>query len=419
MAHAILMPKPGQMTEECTLVAWHKREGDAVKRGDLLFEIETDKSNMDVESFDDGVLLRRVVAEGETVPVNSVCAWVGTDGEAIPETPGDAAGPTPARQPVDAPAAVARVIPEHAPGARPVGAASIPPEGLLRISPRAGKLVSEFGLDPTAIAGSGPEGRIMERDVRNALATAVGRAAPGPIAEEAREPEPRPMSRVRRTIAERLTLSATTVPQFTLTVSVDMTDLVALGNVLKASGTVLTLTDFIAWATAQSLVEFPDVNARTDGVSIWPRSRVHLGIAVSLPSGLVVPVVRDADGRSVADLHARTAELVQLARDGSLSPDDMTGGTFTISNLGMFGVDEFGAIINPGESAILAVSSVVPTPVAIGDAIAVRQVMKVTLTSDHRIVDGGLAARFANAVRRRLEDAAEMRNAVETGQDLR
>jgi pyruvate dehydrogenase E2 component (dihydrolipoamide acetyltransferase) len=475
MARAILMPKPGQMTEECTLVAWHKSEGDMVSRGDVLFEIETDKSNMDVESFDEGVLLKRVVGEGETVPVNSVCAWVGVAGEVVPETPGNDAATTAAPLAVQAPVAAGAAPAVQAPlpaTADVVSAVQPGPEGRMRISPRAAKLAAELGLDPRTITGSGPEGRIterdvksaaavagpsvapvasvgladgasvtpragrlasaagidpnaipgtgrggriMERDIRAALGTQVGRAAAASIVPDESEAEPRPMSRMRRIIAERLTLSATTVPQFTLTVSVDMTALVSLRNELKAAGTALTVTDFIAWATAQSLVEFPDVNSRTDGVSVWPRSRVHLGIAVSLPSGLVVPVVHDADRRSVTDLHARTAELVEAARGSDLLPDDMTGSTFTISNLGMLGVDEFQAIINPGESAILAVSSVVPTPVAIGDAIAVRQIMKLTLTSDHRLVDGELAARFANAIRRKLQDADGLRAAVLNG----
>jgi pyruvate dehydrogenase E2 component (dihydrolipoamide acetyltransferase) len=220
---------------------------------------------------------------------------------------------------------------------------------------------------------------------------------------------------MRRVIAERLTLSATTVPQFTVTIAVDMTRLLALRTELKAAGKALTVTDFIVSAAAQTLVEFPDVNSRTDGVSVWPRRHVHVGLAVALPDGLVVPVIRDADRRSLDDLHARAAELAEAARNGTLPPDDMSGSTFTISNLGMFGVDEFCAIINPGESAILAVSSVVPTPVAVGEAIGIRQMMKLTLTADHRLVDGELAARFLNALRRRLQDADAFRGDMLNG----
>jgi pyruvate dehydrogenase E2 component (dihydrolipoamide acetyltransferase) len=447
MAHPILMPKPGQMTEECTLVAWHKAEGDAVKKGDVLFEIETDKSNMDVEAFEEGVLLKRIVEVGQTVPVNAVCAYVGEPGEAIPDAAtaaavvaapkAEASAPTPAPTQVQAPAPAAAAV---AAAPSPAGG-----HGHLRISPRASRLAADSGIDPRTITGTGPEGRITERDVKSAIdaASAPPEATPAaapatpsvaprpapaaPAAASSGPPEPasydwdaddarpRQMSRMRRIIAERLTLSATTVPQFTVTVAVDMTRLLALRTELKAGGNALTVTDFIVSAAAQTLAEFPDVNSRTDGVLVWPRRRVHVGLAVSLPDGLVVPVIRDADRRSLADLHVRAAELAEAARNGTLPPDDMTGSSFTISNLGMFGVDEFSAIINPGESAILAVSSIVPTPIAVGDGIGIRQMMKLTLTADHRLVDGELAARFLNALRRRLQDADPFRGQILNG----
>jgi pyruvate dehydrogenase E2 component (dihydrolipoamide acetyltransferase) len=420
MVHAVRMPKPGQMTEECTLIAWAKREGEPVARGDLLFEIETDKSAMEVEAFDEGVLLRRLVAEGETVPVNTICGYIGAPGEEIP-----AAEPplvaTPAEGSPAASAPVATAIPvgteRRAPVAAPLApppAAGTPRGGRIAISPRASRLAAEAGLEPRSIAGSGPGGRIVERDVRAVLAAAAQGApavapSPGGAAHPADEEAPRPLSRIRRVIAERLIQSVTTIPHFTVTVAVDVTGLLALRDELKASGTRLTVTDFVLAATAQTLVELPDVNARTDGVSVWPRRRVHLGLAVSLPAGLVVPVIRDADRLGLFDLHERAAALAAAARDGRLGPDEMTGSTFTVSNLGMFGVEEFSAIINPGESAILAVASAIPTPVAIGDGIAVRTIMRLTLSADHRLVDGELGARFLNAVRRRLEDPGALR----------
>lgn len=428
MAHAILMPKPGQMTEECALVAWHKREGDPVRRGDVLFEIETDKSNMDVEAFDDGVLLRRYVEEGETVPVNAVCAYVGEPGEEVPErlpaTPVDGHGPdgTLPGAPVTVPATATVARSDSGPGRR------------LAISPRASRLAAEAGLDPRRIAGSGPGGRVVERDVRSAIeaaampaasaafASSTGSepplaAAPAPMPPPAvvdstgwaEEDPPRPLSRMRRVIAQRLGWSAATIPHFTVTVAVDMTRLVALRQQLKANGTNLSVTDFVMAATAQTLAEFPDVNSRTDGQLVWPRRRVHLGIAVSVPNGLVVAVIRDADRRSLVEIHDRGLALAEGARAGTLSPDEMQGSTFTVSNLGMFGVDEFTAIINPGEAGILAVSSIIPTAVAIGDGLAVRQVMKLTLAADHRLVDGEVGARFLNAIRRRLQDAEAFR----------
>jgi pyruvate dehydrogenase E2 component (dihydrolipoamide acetyltransferase) len=224
------------------------------------------------------------------------------------------------------------------------------------------------------------------------------------------EEEPRPLSRMRRVIAERLTQSWTSTPHFTVTVAADVSGLLALRAELKAAGTNLTVTDFVLAATAQTLAEFPDVNSRTDGVSVWPRRRVHLGLAVSLPAGLVVPVIRDADRLPIGELHERAAALAAAAREGTLPVDDMTGSTFTVSNLGMFGVEQFSAIINPGESAILAVASAIPTVVAVGDAMGIRSIMKLTLSADHRLVDGEMGARFLNAIRRRLEDVASFRN---------
>jgi pyruvate dehydrogenase E2 component (dihydrolipoamide acetyltransferase) len=408
MVHAVRMPKPGQMTEECILVAWHKREGDPVRRGDILFEIETDKSTMEVEAFDAGTLLRRVVEEGAVVPVNVVCAYVGEPGEVIPAE--EPAGPAaPAAPPVALPPpAPGQALPSPAgapAGARDVGppaapmARSLPspaPGGRrLAISPRATRLAAEAGLDARSITGTGPRGRIVERDVRAAIEG---------------EEEPRPLGRMRRVIADRLTRSWTSTPHFTITVAVDVTGLMALRTELKAGGTSLTVTDFVLAATAQTLAEFPDVNSRTDGVSVWPRRRVHLGLAVVVPGGLVVPVIRDADRLPLGELHDRAAALATAAREGTLAVDEMTGSTFTVSNLGMFGVDEFSAIINPGEAAILAVASAVPTAVAIGDGLAVRSIMKLTLSADHRLVDGEMGARFLGAIRRRLEDVASFRN---------
>jgi pyruvate dehydrogenase E2 component (dihydrolipoamide acetyltransferase) len=230
-----------------------------------------------------------------------------------------------------------------------------------------------------------------------------------PVAPVEGEEAPRPMSRMRRTIAARLTNSWQTTPHFTVTVAVDVTALLSLRSELKAAGTSLTVTDFVLAATAQTLAEFPDVNSRTDGASVWPRRRVHLGLAVSLPGGLVVPVIRDADRLPIGELHDRATALAIKAREGALAVDEMTGSTFTVSNLGMFGVDEFSAIINPGEAAILAVASAIPTAVAIGDGLAVRSIMKLTLSADHRMVDGEMGARFLGAIRRRLEDAASFR----------
>jgi dihydrolipoyl dehydrogenase len=426
MAHAILMPKPGQMTEECSIVAWHKQEGDPIHRGDVLFEIETDKSVMDVEAFDEGTLLRIVAPEGASVPVNSVCAWIGEPGEAIPEAPAPATPAASVPSPTPAPAA-APAVPASVPGpAVPAGAtpavpaAPVAPAGpaagedrRIAISPRASRLAAEAGVDPRTLTGSGPGGRIVERDVQAAMealaAVAAVPSARAPAAMASGTPAEggaaEPMSRMRRVIAERLTASWTSTPHFTVTAAVDVTELLAARARVNAQGAALSVTDFVLAATAATLAEFPDVNARTDGVSVWHHAHVQLGMAVSVPGGLVVAVIRDADRLTVAEMHQRAAALASAARDGTASVDELTGSTFTVSNLGMFGVDEFSAIINPGEAAILAVSSAVPTPVAVGNAVQVRSVMKLTLSADHRLVDGALGARFLQALRGRLEDA--------------
>jgi len=444
MAHPILMPMPGQMTEECTVVAWHKREGDAVRKGDVLFEIETDKSNMDVEAFDAGVLLKILVREGETVPVNTVCAYLGEAGEAVPETPvaeaptGALAMPETARlvaaaTPLPPPQASTPVSPPAAGAPRPGGS----------ISPRAARLAARLGIDPASIVGSGPNGRIVERDVRTASTAAVAAAPAMPATafdpdalelaareliatlgvrgsgpggrvtrfdvERSLRERPQPLSRMRRVIAERLTESFTTTPHFAVTVAVDMTALFGFREALNAAGTDYSVTDFISLAVVRSLVEFPAVNGRTDGRSVWLRERVDLGLAVALEAGLLVPVVRGAETIGLAELHARSAAVVAGARAGTLPPDELSGSTFTISNMGMLGVEHFTAIINPGEAAILAVSSTVPTPVVVGEGVGIRQIMRMTLSADHRIVDGALAAAFLNAVRRRLEDVETLR----------
>jgi pyruvate dehydrogenase E2 component (dihydrolipoamide acetyltransferase) len=304
---------------------------------------------------------------------------------------------------------------------------------VFRISPRAAKLARESAINPAPIVGTGPNGRIVERDVKNYLESkgyyqlritpAAKRLAvkenidivslgggnpPRRITlasiERAISEKPKPMSRMRQVIASRLTESFTTTPHFFVTVAVDMTELVNLRSELKAQGTPYTLTDFIAKAVALSLVEFPIVNSTTDGKSVRWHSKVHLGLAVNLEQGLVVPVIRDADELSLGELHDCAAELVAKARAGKLTPDEMCGSTFTISNMGMLDIENFTAIINPGESAILAVSSTLKQPVVKDGQIVVRDIMKMTLSCDHRIIDGATAARFANAIKQKLEE---------------
>jgi pyruvate dehydrogenase E2 component (dihydrolipoamide acetyltransferase) len=437
MVQPIVMPKPGQMTETCTVLRWLKQEGEAVKKGDVLFEIETDKAAMEVESFYDGTLLKVVVKEGVTVPVASVCGFIGNPGEAIP-----AVAPPPAAVPASAPAATAprpaasasvdAGLATSAPSA-PVAATASAAPPVFRISPRAQRLARESLIDATKVRGSGPGGRVVERDVRSYLeAKGHARIRLTPAARELAAKEaidilgleatgeegrvrvedveraiaerPKPMSRMRQVIADRLSRSMVTAPHFYVTTSVDMTDLSAWRAELKKAGAPFTVTDFILKAVVQCLVEFPVLNSSTDGRSVRWNSRVNLGLAVSVEAGLVVPVIRNAQDLSIAALHDRAAALAAKARDGKLAPDEMAGSTFTVSNMGMLGVEAFTAIINPPEAAILAVASILPQAVVKDGQVVARQVMKMTLSSDHRLVDGALAARFVNALKARIED---------------
>ena len=454
MIQAIVMPKFGQTVEESSIQRWLKREGDSVSNGEILFEIETDKAVLEVPSFSEGTLLKIVVPEGSTVPVLTTVAYVGDPGEKIPEPepPPVAAGQgrealvaesgSAAAQPPQ-PQAARRATPspvERTPPAA-VEPTAAPPPGPVRfkISPRAAKLARQSAIDPTPIHGTGPGGRVVEKDVTAYLeASGYGQIRIAPAAkrraiqesvdillldgagdtgrirvsdvERAIAEKPKPMSRMRQTIARRMTESFTTTPHFYVTVAVDMTELVSLASEMKAQGGAYKINDFLLKAVAVTLLEFPAVNSTTDGKQVRWHGRVHLGLAVALEDGLVVPVIRDADRLSLADLHDRAAELAAKARSGKLGPKELGGSTFTISNMGMLDVENFTAIINPGESAILAVSSVLKQPVVRDDQVVVRSIMKMTVSADHRIVDGALAARFANAIKNKLEDMSVWRS---------
>jgi pyruvate dehydrogenase E2 component (dihydrolipoamide acetyltransferase) len=445
MAQAVIMPKPGQTMEEAAIVKWHKKEGDAVKKGEVLFEIETDKAVLEAESFFDGTLLKVLVKEGVTVPVATVVAYIGAAGEAVPDTPPPAPAPVATAAPAaTAPAPKAEPAPAAKPALAPVAAPAMPTPapaapaapaapGKLKISPRAKAFARAAAIEPSRIRGTGPEGRIVEKDVRAHMAAngyenlrvsptakrlAIeegvdiltvrgtglgGRIMVGDVQRSLAE-RPRPMSRMRQTIAKRLTQSFMSIPHFYVTVSVDMTNLLAYRKTLKDQNIDYSVTDFILEAVILSLVEFPVVNSITDGQTTRWNSRVDLGMAVGLEEGLVVPVIRGSEDLSMKELHAAVADLAAKARAGKLLPDEMSGSTFTVSNLGMANVESFNAIINPGESAILAVASTLPTVVAVNGQPVVRSIMKMTLSADHRIVDGMKGAQFINTIRAKLED---------------
>jgi len=437
MVTPIVMPKFGQMTEDSAIVEWLKKEGDTVAKGDVLFLVETDKSVMEVESFSEGTLLKIAVGVGVSVPVQSVVAYLGEKGEKVPVTAAPAraaaaSAPPAARSAAPSARAAAPVAAALAPAIAPAAPSPAAP-ARFRISPRAAALARECVIDAHAIVGSGPDGRIVEKDVKAYLEAndyASLRVSPAAKAMAAKEgldlialgadnagkriavadveravaEKPTAMSKMRQVIAQRLAQSVVTAPHFYVTVEVDMTETLAHRARLNAAGARYSVTDFIAQASVLALKEFPALNSATDGKSVRWHSRVHLGIAVNLDQGLVVPVVRGADEMTMAELSARSKELVDKARAGRLAPDEMSGSTFSISNMGMLDVEAFTAIINPGESAILAVSSTIRKPVVRGEQIVVRPIMKMTLSSDHRLIDGATAARFINSIKTKLED---------------
>lgn len=397
MPYLVPMPKPGEMTEECALVRWRKKEGDPVAKGDILFEIETDKAEMEVESFWDGILLKIAVPEGVTVPVQTIVGYIGQPGEVLASADGSPS--------VESSSASHAPEPQASGSSKPTAEGHTqketrPNEGRLCISPRAAHLVKQSAIDPSVIQGSGPGGRIVEKDVRNHLKAAVEAGEAG---------KQRPLTRMRKAIAQRVSASLVTIPHFFVTTSVDMTDLLALRDDLKKQGTVFLVNDFIIGAVVPTLREFPDFNNKTDGTLVYENAHVNLGFTVSVEGGVVIPVLRQAEQYGLKELHSRIETLVEKARVGKLSMDELSGGTFTISNMGMMNVENFCAIINPGETAILAVSSAIRQPALRKEQITIRSIMKITLSVDHRLIDGVPAAQFANAVKDRLENAEPWR----------
>ena len=447
MAQAVIFPKLGQTMEEGAIVKWLKKEGDAVAKGDILFEIETDKANLEVESFFEGVLLKIYVREGVTVPVNTVVGFVGASGEKVPDQPPAAEAapaPAPAAEAAAAPAApVAPVAPVATPAPVPQASAPAKPVALpapvpaaakrLVISPRARALAQAACIDPSRLKGTGPNGRIVEKDVRALMSAAnyealrITPAAKRLAAEKsvdilsvrgsgdggrimvedierALRRRPVTLSRMRQIIARRLVESKQTIPHFYVTVKADITDLMTFRADLKAKGLSYSVNDFVLEAVILSLEEFPVVNSVTDGVTVSWRGDVDLGMAVSVDNGLVVPVIRAAQTLTLAELNAQAKALAEKARTGKLLPDEMVGSSFTVSNMGMMNVDQFTAIINPGEAGILAVSTGRQVPTVVNGEIKIRTMMAMTLSVDHRIVDGSVGAQFVNAIRSKLEN---------------
>jgi pyruvate dehydrogenase E2 component (dihydrolipoamide acetyltransferase) len=425
MITRVVLAKLSPTMEEGTIVKWSKREGDTIKVGDVLAEIETDKANMEMEALGAGVLRKVLVPAGGKAPVGALIGVIADAGEDIAATLAEAsqaaaAAPAPAPPPpapaasaapasaAPAPAAAPRAPSAAAPPAPPPAAAA---SGRVKASPLARAIAARSNVPLASVSGSGPGGRIVKRDVEGYV------AAPAPVRSAPKAARPAipvptvppgtaiPLSSMRKTIAKRLSESAFTAPHFYVTVEIDMDAAVSLREqLLRAEEVKVSFNDLVVKACAKALTRFPTVNASWTGEAIQTHAEVHVGVAVSIPDGLITPVVKNADRKHVIDISAEIKDLATRARDRKLKPEEFMGSTFTISNLGMFDVTEFTAIINPPESCILAVGAVRKQPVVKNDELAVGHRMKLTLSSDHRVVDGALAAQFLAEVRRLLEN---------------
>jgi pyruvate dehydrogenase E2 component (dihydrolipoamide acetyltransferase) len=385
--------------ESGTIVKWLKSEGERVEKGEPLYELDTDKVTQEVEADAAGVLLKIAVSEGE-VPVGETIAFVGEEGEEVAVTPVKAPEPPKAEAAPSENGGSASVSEPQAPAAAPART-----DGRIKASPLARRIASERGIDLAQIHGTGPEGRIVAEDVERAAA-APAAAAPAAAAAPPGEIEIVPVTNIRKTIARRLT-EAWTIPVFQLTVDADMGRALALREELvkrAGDGPKPTVTDVLTKVCAVALMRNRPVNAHfaEDGIKRFPSANV--GIAVAAPQGLVVPVIQRADALSILDIAAARADLVGRARENKLRTEDMDSGTFTISNLGMFAVEQFVAVLNPPQAAILAVGSTVEKPVVQNGAVVVRPMLTLTLTCDHRTIDGADGARFLGDVKTFLEE---------------
>jgi pyruvate dehydrogenase E2 component (dihydrolipoamide acetyltransferase) len=404
----IIMPKMGDAMEEGTLVRWLKQEGEPVKEGEPIAEIATDKATIELEAPASGILRGIRVPEGATVPINTPLAYILTEGETLPEeSKRDGATPAPAAAPqVVAPPSEVKAA--YAPAA----------EERIKASPLARKIAQEHGIDLRLLQGTGPQGRIVERDVL-AYLEKMRPPAPAPVAAPPVPPTPapagaartEPLNRLRQITAQRTTEAKQTIPHFYLTMEIDMEEALALRAKLNSmeESFRISVNDMIVKACAVALEKHPIVNASyREGQLVYPDG-IHIGIAVASEEGLLVAVVRHCEGKSLRRIAQEAQTLVQKAREGKLLPDEMTGNTFTVSNLGMFDIDEFSAIINPPASAILAVGAVKKVPVVLEDgSIQPRARMKVTLSCDHRVLDGATGARFLQELKRVLENPVLM-----------
>jgi pyruvate dehydrogenase E2 component (dihydrolipoamide acetyltransferase) len=421
--------------EEGRLVKWLKNEGDPVKNGETIAEVETDKAIMELVARGEGVLRKRLLAEDTAAPVGQLIAVIAGADENIDALVAGAAAPAAAEAPKAAgqqtsvpkaaaqsqgeastpPQEKAATAPVAPPPAQRQPAAAAPADGnggRTRSSPLARRMASDSGLDLQGVQGSGPGGRIIKRDIEAAVASGVGaqRSAPLPAS---RSPLPGegdsrdvPLTQIRKTIARRLSESIGPIPTFYLTAEFDMERVAEMRGAMAAMGDEykVSFNDIVLKAVATALSLHPEVNAHWLGDKIRYFNRVHVGMAVAIEEGLITPVIFDADRKRMSEISREARELAKRARDRKLKPEEYTGSTFSVSNLGMFGIDQFTAIINPPEVAILAIGAVEDKPVVVDGQLAHRKRMRVTMSCDHRVVDGALGAKFLQTLRRLIEN---------------
>ena len=419
MAEVIYMPKLSDTMTEGVVASWLKNVGDAVKSGELLAEIETDKATMEFESFYDGVLLHIGVETGKAAPVNALLAIIGQAGEDISSILNAAPSAEPAKTEEVKPAPVVETPAPKAtpaPAAVPVSAPKITPKPAVNndrvyASPLAKKLAEEKGIDLQYVAGSGENGRIVKRDVDhymphpNGVSASAGNS--GGLTTETYTDEP--ISQMRKTIARRLAESKFTAPHFYLTLDIHMDNAMAFRTSVNATeGYKISFNDIVVKAVALSLRKHPTVNSSWMGDFIRRNQHVNIGVAVAVEDGLLVPVVRFADTKGFMQISAEVKDFAGRAKDKKLQPADWEGNTFTISNLGMFGIESFTAIVNPPDSCILAVGGIKEVPVVKNGQVVPGNVMKVTLSCDHRVVDGASGSAFLQTFKNYMENPVSM-----------
>jgi pyruvate dehydrogenase E2 component (dihydrolipoyllysine-residue acetyltransferase) len=421
------MPKMGDAMEEGTLVKWLKSEGDEVSEGDPIAEIETDKVTLELEAEDSGTLAQLIADEGQDIPVGEAIAFIAGEGEEVPERAAGGGAEEAEEEggegEAQAQTATETEAPEEEGGEEAAAQADGRTDGHFRASPIVRRLAQENNLDLSRIEGSGPAGRIVERDVRAAMESGTAQKTDGKAEAPEREaapqvaaaPEPTRApgtelvepSRMRRVIGERMTQSKQQVPHYYATVEVEMDDLLALrkqlNEQLEEQGIKLSINDFVMKAVALALKDFPNLNALWTSEGIELHQQVDLAMAVALEEGLITPVIRDAANKTLSAISAASKDLAKRAREGALKPEEYQGGTVTVSNMGMFGVESFAAIINPPQAAIVAVSSIMQRAMFKDDEVVPVSIMKLTLSADHRISNGAEGARYLAEVKRLLE----------------